>query len=643
MKNLFLLLCVLFSFLGLHNGVLANEQIVWSYRIINATTLEIKNNVADGYFVYDSISKIPEVAPISFSFSGNPPLHEFKKELSLTKQHDAIFNHGLIQVLHQTNRFVFHFKHAILDSALSCKISYTLFNSTNFLPQDTTLKINKETDLKALNLRITNFNLGSPLVTKSAKEVAIDSDNSWWQLFLFSFLGGLIALLTPCVFPMLPLTISFFSRSSQSNKEALNNAFFYTFSIISIYGLLSLPFHLVSNISPDFLNNIATNAYVNLFFFVVMIVFGISFLGVFEIQLPSRFVNFSGTKSSHTKKTGVFFMALTLCIVSFSCTGPILGTLLANTLNNSNGATSLSIALIGFGAGLGLPFGLLSMFPRVLKSLPKSGNWMTELKIFLAVIEFALALKFLSNADLVLHWGLLKREFFLAAWAILLLVYFLYLVQFVPFLRQQKISLSIFKIAFASLILSGCIYFFIGTTKFGYHKLSWYNKLSNGILPPYFYSIYNPKNECILGLTCVKNYSEAVTLSAQTGKLILLDFTGWACVNCRKMEENVWSHPAIQKLLQEHFIIASLYVDDRTPLKTPLAIDIQNEKKNIETIGDQWTYFQILNFNNNSQPLYAILNANQQLVNTPIAYTPNISTYETWLKEAINWHFSQQP
>ena len=486
---------------------------------------------------------------------------------------------------------------------------------------------NSKAKSEALNLNVTGWE-------KYEKEEVKEKTN--FGIFILGFLGGLVALLTPCVFPMIPLTVTFFTKSASNSQKGLANAMLYGFFILLIYVLLSLPFHFLDSLNPEILNTISTNVWLNLFFFAILIFFAISFLGYFEITLPSSWGNkMDSASSSIGGFIGVFFMALTLAIVSFSCTGPILGSLLAGSLTSDGGAMQLTMGMSGFGLALAMPFTLFAMFPKWLNSLPKSGGWLNTVKVVLAHAEFALALKFLSNADLVKHWGLLKREVFIGLWILIGISLLLYLLGKIKFPHDgpfKKISMS--KWAFISLVFAFVIYLMPGLTNTKYANLT----LLSGFPPPLPYSLYEKDSECPLGLNCYKDLDEGVAAAKEQNKPIMLDFTGWACVNCRKMEEQVWSQDKIYKMLKEDYVIISLYVDDRKELAKEEQfqyIRSNGKLKNIKTIGDKWATLQTLNFQNNSQPFYVLLNHDMELLNYTTAYTPNTDEYYDWLKKGM--------
>lgn len=450
------------------------------------------------------------------------------------------------------------------------------------------------------------------------------------NLFLLGFAGGLIALFTPCVFPMIPLTVSFFTKKAQTRKKGIFNALIYGFFIFLIYLLLSIPFHFIDSLNPEILNTISTNVWLNLLFFAIFIIFALSFFGLFEITLPSSVANSVDAKSGVGGMAGIFFMALTLALVSFSCTGPILGSLLAGSLSTNGGAMQLTAGMGGFGLALALPFALFALFPGWLNSLPKSGGWLTTVKIVLGFLELALAVKFLSNADLVTHWGILPREVFFAIWIVIGISIVLYLLGVIRFKHEGKVKLTKPRIAFAMLFLLIVVYLAPGLTKTRFANRA----LISGFPPPLHYSIYGKDAFKGVEANVMNDYEKALEMAQQQNKPVLIDFTGWACVNCRKMEENVWTVPEIKELIEKNFILVSLYVDDRKQLPDQqqfVFTGSDNTKKKIRTIGDKFVTFQSENFRNVSQPLYAIVGPDEKLLTLPVGYTPSANEYTKWL------------
>ena len=456
--------------------------------------------------------------------------------------------------------------------------------------------------------------------------------SSSWTVFILGFLGGFIALITPCVFPMIPVTVSFFTKRSKSRKQGIVNGLLYGLSIFFIYVLASVPFHLLGNIQPEIFNSISTSPVLNVIFFVIFIFFSISFFGYFEITLPSGIASKADSKSGLGSLGGIFFMAITLAIVSFSCTGPILGTLLVGSLQG--GAWALTLGMAGFGFALALPFSLFAIFPQWLQTIPKSGGWLDTVKKILAFLEVALAFKFLSNADLVQHWGLLKREVFLGIWALIAVALALYLwgkIHFPHDHKGAKISVGrkiggAIAVAFSAILVLGI-----------FPKNAEYIKFLSGFPPPNHYSLFANTNDENLGVhaNVVNDYQKALTLSKEQHKPILIDFTGWACVNCRKMEENVWTDPAVSNYMKDNFILVSLYVDDKALLPVDQRFKYITKvgiPKDINTVGDLWATFQAENFNQVTQPLYVVISPDQLLLSNPIGYTPNIQEYLKWLQ-----------
>ncbi|MGB5274350.1 MAG: cytochrome c biogenesis protein CcdA, partial [Flavobacteriaceae bacterium] len=466
---------------------------------------------------------------------------------------------------------------------------------------------------------------------------AVGSGSGLWSIFILGFLGGLIALLTPCVFPMIPLTVSFFTKQSRKKSKGIFNALLYGFFIVLIYALLSLPFHLFDSIDSQILNTIATNVWLNIAFFLIFVFFAFSFFGYYELTLPSSWANkMDSASSSIGGAVGIFFMAVTLAIVSFSCTGPILGGLLGSTaLAEGDVATNLSAGMTGFGVALALPFALFALFPAWLNSLPKSGGWMTTVKVVLGFLELALALKFLSNADLVGHWGLLKREVFLVVWILLFLLMAIYLFGLFRFPHDgPKQTLSKTRKAFGLVTLGFALYLILGVAKVIDLKLL------SGLPPPDFYSLFEQGSECPLGIDCYKDFDEGVAHAKKVGKPILLDFTGWACANCRKMEENVWSDAGVYPLLKDDFVLISLYVDDSAELPEEQQFDYRFDSgrvKRIKTIGQKWGTFQTLNFGAASQPYYVLLSPELDILNASIQST-DAETYREWLSKGLQNH-----
>jgi thiol:disulfide interchange protein len=481
------------------------------------------------------------------------------------------------------------------------------------LPEKQLIENKAASNSSGNSLKVASLDFKKPLVNCGTEQVKEDSGNG--LVFILGFLGGLIALLTPCVFPMIPLTVSFFIKGAANRAKGKRNAILYGVFILLIFVALSIPFYILDGISGNVFNNISTNIWLNLFFFAIFLFFALSFFGYYEITLPNWIANKSVKAEEAGGLVGIFFMALTLVIVSFSCTGPILGSLLGGVASSAkNVPVLLTFALAGFGLAWAIVFGLLALFPQALQSLPKSGGWMNTVKVVLGFIEVALALKFLSKADLVSKTFLLKREIFIGLWILVTVGLVLYLfgrIRFPHDDKKPKISISrkilgVVGIGFVMYLIPGLL----PSEKPRLTTLS-------GILPPMNVSLYKNEKDGILGLKPAHDYFKAIELAKKEGKPVLIDFTGYGCENCRKMEEFVWSQSDVLPILQNDVVLASLYVDDREelPQKEQASIDLgYGQKKKIKTIGDKWSLFQQINFNNNSQPHYVLVTPDEKVM-----------------------------
>ncbi|MCB0820961.1 MAG: thioredoxin family protein, partial [Bacteroidetes bacterium] len=413
-------------------------------------------------------------------------------------------------------------------------------------------------------------------------------------------------------------------------------AILYGLSIAGIYTLLAVPF-IVFKVPPDTLNEIATSSALNIVFFVIFVAFAISFFGYYEIQLPTSLANKADSASNVGGILGVFFMAITLALVSFSCTGPILGSFLAGTLATNPDPYNILSVMLGFGTALGLPFALFAMFPSWMNSLPKSGGWLNSVKVVLGFLELGMALKFLSNADLVEQWGILKRETFLVIWAIIAFGLALYLLGFIKFPHDSKLKKRTpVRWVLSTFFLVSGIYFTTGI--FGANL-----ELISGFPPPMFYSYAaagKPADEgsddshCPQGIPCEHDFYEARERAIAENKPLLIDFTGWACVNCRRMEEGVWVDPEVKKLMSEEYVLVSLYVDEKKELPAEEQFTSCITGKKIKTVGNKWSNMQVVNFNTNSQPQYVLLSPEGRMLAEPIGYTTT-EKYLSFLKDGL--------
>lgn len=469
------------------------------------------------------------------------------------------------------------------------------------------------------------------------------NSENFWTYLLLGFFGGLIALLTPCVFPMIPLTVSFFTKGSKNKAKGRRDAMIYGFFILLIFVLLSVPFHIVDGIAGNIFNEISTSVWLNVTFFLIFLFFAGSFFGYYDITLPSSIANKSSKAEEAGGLIGIFFMALTLVIVSFSCTGPILGSLLGSAVTGSaNVPLLLTYALAGFGLSWAIIFGLLALFPQALQSLPKSGGWMNTVKVVLGFIELGLALKFLSKADLVSKTFFLKRELFIALWIVITIGLVLYLFGKIRFPHDdKKPKISWARKLFGVLGIAFTVYLIQGLFPGERPKL----QHLSGILPPINVSYLHDEKDGILGMHPEHDYFKAIEVAKKENKPLLIDFTGFGCENCRKMEEFVWSEPDILPMLQNDVVLASLYVDDKEelPIHEQTSVDMGNgQKKKVKTIGDKWSLFQQINFNNNSQPHYVLMTPDGKVINHPVSgYMPK-EDFKNFLKCGIEF-FKNKP
>ena len=617
------------------------EPVEWNYDVvkINDTEYNISFNasILDGWKLYSQFSPADGALPTAFRFlesvSGFEADNLFNED-DYTVGFDNVFKMDLYYYENEAN---FNQNIKLLDKDLnsikveidysSCDDELCIFRNETFnLILDDSIAITQSENVTLEDVKKYN-SLELDLDKSNYDSANFIEKSNYFEIFIFGLIAGFLALLTPCVFPMIPLTVSYFIDESKLKYSGAISALLYGGFIIMIYVLLSIPFHVFDSLNPNILNTISTNVYVNITFFIVFILFAISFFGYFDIVVPNSIISDSDKKSEKGGIIGIFFMSLTLALVSFSCTGPILGSLLAGSLSSAqSGATQLTYGMFGFGAALALPFTLLAFYPKYLSLIPKSGAWLNKLKVCLGFIELALAFKFLSNADLVEGWGILKRETFIVIWVVIFLSMSMYL-----------FGSNFSKLKFKYKNISGWIFLMFSIFLLSGLFDSKNVRILSGILPPEFYSIEDKQNECPLGLNCFKNFNEGEKYAVENDKIMLLDFTGWACANCRRMEENVWSKPNIYELLDNNYVIISLYVDDRTEL-----LDIEKFKyinksgriQYINNVGRRWSLFQQINFNNASQPYYVAMLPSGKILSEPIQFTSD-KKFQNWLEKSI--------
>ncbi len=488
-------------------------------------------------------------------------------------------------------------------------------------------------------------------ISKQEPENKSNSNNasrSLWAIFLIAFFSGFAALLTPCVFPMIPMTVSFFTKQSKSKAVGIRNAIIYGLSIIVIYVLLG---SLVSFIyGPDALNALSTNVWFNVVFFLLLIVFAVSFLGAFEIVLPSSWGTKVDAQADRGGVIGIFFMALALAIVSFSCTGPIVGTLLVDAA--SGGQIGPMVGMFGFSLALAIPFALFAAFPGWLNSLPKSGGWLNTVKVVLGFLELALAFKFLSNADLVLNLHLLEREVFIAIWIAVFGALSFYLFGKIQLPHDSPIShISVGRLSLGLLTLSFTIYMIPGLWGAPLNLISAFPPPQHYSESPYgvgFSRLGTTSSQSHLeipegahlmaphDILAFNDYDKGLAYAKKVNKPVLIDFTGKACVNCRRMEQKVWVKDKVLQILKNEVILISLYVDDKRKLPEDEIVDSKlRPGKKLKYIGQKWSELQTVKYGTNAQPFYVLMNLNEENLTQPVGYTPNVDEYYNWLKEGI--------
>ena len=653
MKKIALLFFLFFAFITANAQIL--DPVKWTSKIEKKSDTEylltFDGVIEPSWHVYSQFTPDGGALPLEVLFNNNKenfePVGKAKESETITEFNDVfkvdetffkekVQLQQLIKITNQKNEFIqVELSYQVCKDVCIQQNKYFEFNVKkvsggevqNFAPTA------KKEDTKQSNV-----------VIDKAPE---DEKSDPWTIFLGTLLAGILVTFTPCVFPMIPMTVSFFIKQNSSKAKGKFNAFFYGFCIIAIYVLISVPFHLFESLSPDIFSEISTNVYLNIFFFLIFVVFAISFFGAFEITMPNSIANKADNASNVGGLIGIFFMALTLIIVSFSCTGPALGLILGSVLSTEGGAILLTIAMFGFGLGLAMPFMVFALFPSLLKNLPKSGGWLNSVKVVFGFIELALAFKFLSNADLVLQLHFLEREVFLVIWIAIFFALFLYLFGKLTLPHDSPMaSISVGRMLFGLLTLAFTIYLIPGL--WGAPL-----KLISGFPPPMTYSespfgfgnsgasvsdekLPEGSKLAVHGIIAFEDYDKGVAYAKEMKKPILLDFTGHACVNCRKMEEFVWSDPAVLSILKNDVVLISLYGDDKRKLPESEYFTSKVTGNQITTIGGKWSDFQISRYESNARPLYVLIGSDEKKLNEPIAYEPDIKTYLNWLETGIS-------
>ena len=649
------------------------DPVKWAFssKKISETEYDLvfKTTIEKGYHIYAPSMKVADLGPVptSFTFTKNPNLEvvgKIKEESPKKRTHkEPVFDNITVVDFEESATFTQRVKVKDAAQKVSGSLEYQACDDKSCLPPtpvkfnfdlkngialeevekpiilaDPTTLPTENGGQKTENVKITDIsqfqfdkkNETIDCTTEGSKPT--ENESNLWLIFALGFGGGLLALLTPCVFPMIPLTVSFFLKSSKNRSVGIRNALVYALSIIVLY--VSMGLLITTVFGSDALNRLATNPIMNILFGILFLVFAVSFFGYFEITMPSSWANKADSASNRGGLLGIFFMAFTLALVSFSCTGPIIGTLLVQTATNSGGVSAgPTIGMLGFAVALALPFGLFALFPTMLKSLPKSGSWMDDVKVTLGFVEIALAFKFLSNADLIKGWKLLPYELFLAIWILCALGLAAYHAGLFDFkYPRKKVKMSFGRGAITGLALAFAVYLGFG---FRYNeKIETFQtpELGSGILPPAGYSYIHPQ-KCPLNINCFHDLNEGIAYAKAHNKPILLDFTGWNCANCRKMEENVWNKPGVMDLIRDKYVLISLFTDDKTELRPPYtAYTSKFDGKLKDTEGEMWTDLEATFFNKNSQPFYVLTTPDLKLLNAPTAYTPEVEKYHDFLK-----------
>ena len=495
-------------------------------------------------------------------------------------------------------------------------------------PDPTAKETPATTSPKASDSLTDSPNLWSPVIDqlKSFGDATVSAaDTSWLFIFFAGFLGGLIALLTPCVWPMIPMTVSFFLKRTKDRKKAIRDAITYGLSIIVIYLVMGL---LITGIfGASALNDLSTNAIFNILFFLLLVVFAVSFFGAFELVLPASWTSKLDSKAdSTTGILSIFFMSFTLVLVSFSCTGPIIGTLLVQAASMGT-AVGPAIGMFGFALALSIPFSVFAIFPNMLQSMPKSGGWLNSVKVVLGFLELALALKFLSVADLAYGWRLLDREAFIVLWIVIFSLLGVYLLGKIKFSHDSEVKyVSVPRLFMAIISFAFAIYMVPGLWGAPLKAIS-------AFAPPLYTQDFNLyKNEVHAAFD---DYESGMAYAKKVNKPVMIDFSGFGCVNCRKMEASVWTDPKVKQMLENDYVLITLMVDDKTKLPQPIEIQENGKTRKLKTIGDKWSYLQRSKFGSNAQPFYILLNDEGQPLGPSYAFNEDVSKYIQFLQNGL--------
>lgn len=658
------MITLLFSVIFLSLNAQIYNPVQWSTKVEKIADNEFylisTASIEKGWKLYSQ--KIPSQGPVPTTFeyskSADYQLVGSTEETGTITKHDAVFDME-IGFFHTEAVFKQRIKTSKPISSIKGSVEFMVCDDANCLPPDLVdldFVFPADNQLVIQN-NVTNEtqNTATKIVTNSEKETpksektsAQSTDNQGlWSIFIISFLSGFAALLTPCVFPMIPMTVSYFTKQSKSKAKGIKNAILYGISIIVIYVVLGSV--ITAIFGADVLNAWASSFWFNLIFFIILVFFAMSFLGAFELTLPSSWSTKIDAQADRSGFIGIFFMALALAVVSFSCTGPIVGTLLVEAA--SKGGITPIVGMFGFSLAIALPFAIFAAFPGWLNSLPKSGGWLNTVKVVLGFLELALAFKFLSNADLAEQYHFLEREVFIAIWIAIFGVLALYLFGKITLPHDSKVErISVGRLILGLLSLTFTIYMIPGLWGAPLNLISafppplHYSESPYGV--GYSKSVSASKSEVDIpegahllepyDIVSFDDYQTGLEYAKKVNKPVMLDFTGWTCVNCRKMEQNIWVKPEILKMLKNDVVLVSLYVDDKRPLPENQVVDSQLKPgKKLKYIGQKWSEFQTIRYKANSQPFYVLMNHKEENLIAPIGYTPDEKTFFEWLDTGI--------
>lgn len=651
MKRLLLTLSVLFLSITSNSQIL--NPVKWATSVVKLSDTEYElistATIEPGWHLYSQA--VPEDGPIPTTFTYDDSDGNFKIIGNTTEEaghtvDDPVFE---MKIKYFEKTAIFKQKIELLKevSTVTAFVEFMVCDDTRCLPPT---EIDLVFNLSDKTPTGTERTPTETKVSKEGKGTDPASNKGLWSIFFIAFLSGFAALLTPCVFPMIPMTVSFFTKQSKTKAAGIKNAFIYGICIIVIYVLLGTA--VTGIFGADALNALATNVWFNIIFFLLLVVFAVSFLGAFEIMLPNSWANKVDSQADRGGLIGIFFMALALAIVSFSCTGPIVGTLLVEAA--SKGGLAPIIGMLGFSLAIALPFALFAAFPGWLNSLPKSGGWLNTVKVVLGFLELALAFKFLSQADLVLQAHLLEREVFISIWIAIFGALAFYLLGKIKLPHDSPLThISVGRLSLGLVVLSFTVYMIPGLWGAPLNLISAFPPPLEYSESPYGVGFSKMGTASVLenhgglpdgghllaphDILAFNDYDKGLAYAKKVGKPVMIDFTGWACVNCRKMEQNVWPKPEILNILKNEVVLISLYVDDKRPLEDHEIVESQlRPGKKLKYIGQKWSELQTVEYKANSQPFYVLMDHDEENLIDPVGYTPDVEEYHAWLKQGLS-------